>query len=83
MCRTVLATILLGAELLAITGAQGEIDPLGLFFVHHGVGSEDWSAEGFARLPKQNDSDDRDVERGCYGRNSAKHLSELNKYDST
>jgi FAD/FMN-containing dehydrogenase len=25
-------------------------DPDGLFLVHHGVGSEDWSAEGFTRL---------------------------------
>jgi FAD/FMN-containing dehydrogenase len=25
-------------------------DPNGLFFVHHGVGSEDWSADGFTRL---------------------------------
>jgi hypothetical protein len=25
-------------------------DPGGLFFVHHGVGSEDWSPDGFARL---------------------------------
>ena len=25
-------------------------DPDGLFFVHHGVGSEEWSADGFARL---------------------------------
>jgi hypothetical protein len=25
-------------------------DPDGLFFVHHGVGSEDWSADGFVRL---------------------------------
>jgi Berberine and berberine like len=25
-------------------------DPSGLFFVHHGVGSEDWSADGFTRL---------------------------------
>jgi FAD/FMN-containing dehydrogenase len=25
-------------------------DPDGLFFVHHGVGSEDWSADGFTRL---------------------------------
>jgi FAD/FMN-containing dehydrogenase len=24
-------------------------DPNGLFFVHHGVGSEDWSADGFTR----------------------------------
>jgi hypothetical protein len=25
-------------------------DSAGLFFVHHGVGSEDWSADGFTRL---------------------------------
>jgi FAD/FMN-containing dehydrogenase len=25
-------------------------DPDGLFFVHHGVGSEDWSSDGFIRL---------------------------------
>ncbi len=25
-------------------------DPEGLFFVHHGVGSEDWSPDGFTRL---------------------------------
>jgi len=25
-------------------------DPDGLFFVHHGVGSEEWSADGFTRL---------------------------------
>jgi hypothetical protein len=25
-------------------------DPGGLFFVHHGVGSEEWSADGFTRL---------------------------------
>jgi hypothetical protein len=27
-------------------------DPEGLFFVHHGVGSEDWSSDGFTRLRK-------------------------------
>ncbi|RXH14423.1 FAD-binding oxidoreductase [Bradyrhizobium guangzhouense] len=26
-------------------------DPDGLFFVHHGVGTEGWSADGFTRLP--------------------------------
>jgi FAD/FMN-containing dehydrogenase len=26
-----------------------QYDPAGLFFVHHGVGSEDWSADGFMR----------------------------------
>jgi FAD/FMN-containing dehydrogenase len=25
-------------------------DPAGLFFVHHGVGSEEWSADGFTRV---------------------------------
>jgi hypothetical protein len=25
-------------------------DPAGLFFVHHGVGSEEWSTDGFTRL---------------------------------
>ena len=25
-------------------------DPDGLFFVHHGVGSEAWSADGFVRV---------------------------------
>jgi FAD/FMN-containing dehydrogenase len=25
-------------------------DPEGLFFVHHGVGSEEWSADGFSRI---------------------------------
>ena len=25
-------------------------DPSGLFFVHNGVGSEEWSADGFTRL---------------------------------
>ncbi|HJZ68683.1 MAG TPA: BBE domain-containing protein, partial [Blastocatellia bacterium] len=28
-------------------------DPDGLFFVHHGVGSEEWSADGFTRLTKR------------------------------
>ncbi|HXQ31437.1 MAG TPA: FAD-binding oxidoreductase [Steroidobacteraceae bacterium] len=34
------------ARLLAV---KKRYDPEGLFFVHHGVGSEDWSADGFAR----------------------------------
>lgn len=28
---------------------KNRYDPEGLFFVHHGVGSEDWSADGFER----------------------------------
>jgi hypothetical protein len=27
-----------------------QVDPDGLFFVHHVIGSEAWSADGFARL---------------------------------
>ena len=30
--------------------AQAKYDPDGLFFVHHGVGSETWSSDGFMRL---------------------------------
>jgi FAD/FMN-containing dehydrogenase len=30
--------------------AKRRYDPAGLFFAHHGVGSEDWSADGFERL---------------------------------
>jgi FAD/FMN-containing dehydrogenase len=29
---------------------KAEYDPDGLFFVHNGVGSEQWSRDGFARL---------------------------------
>jgi hypothetical protein len=29
---------------------KSKYDPDGLFFVHHGVGSEEWSADGFTRL---------------------------------
>ena len=35
------------AKLLAV---KDKYDPDGLFVVHHGVGSERWSADGFARL---------------------------------
>ncbi|HXZ48484.1 MAG TPA: FAD-binding oxidoreductase [Usitatibacter sp.] len=34
------------ARLLAV---KEKYDPAGLFFVHHGVGSEGWSADGFTR----------------------------------
>jgi len=29
---------------------KDKYDPAGLFFLHHGVGSEDWSADGFTRV---------------------------------
>jgi FAD/FMN-containing dehydrogenase len=37
------------AQLLAI---KDKYDPDGLFFVHHGVGSERWSDDGFTRLAR-------------------------------
>jgi hypothetical protein len=37
-------------RLLAI---KKKYDPSGLFFVHHGVGSEAWSADGFSRLSQE------------------------------
>jgi FAD/FMN-containing dehydrogenase len=33
-----------------LRSVKKQYDPEGLFFVHHGVGSEDWSADGFTRL---------------------------------
>lgn len=30
-----------------LAGARRKYDPDGLFFIHHGVGSEAWSADGF------------------------------------
>ena len=44
-----LAGILLGRELREAARREGQYDPDGLFFVHHGVGSERWSADGFTR----------------------------------
>ena len=33
-----------------LRAVKDKYDPSGLFFLHHGVGSEDWSADGFTRL---------------------------------
>jgi hypothetical protein len=33
-----------------LKAVKAKYDPMGLFFVHHGVGSEEWSADGFTRL---------------------------------
>ena len=38
---------------LRLQGIKRKYDPDGLFFVHHGVGSEEWSADGFTRLTKR------------------------------
>jgi hypothetical protein len=39
-----------GASYARLRGIKRTYDPTGLFFVHHGVGSEDWSPDGFTRV---------------------------------
>ncbi len=38
-----------GANYRRLLAVKQHHDPHGLFFVHHGVGSEAWSADGFER----------------------------------
>jgi FAD/FMN-containing dehydrogenase len=38
-----------GANATQLKRVKAKYDPTGLFFVHHGVGSDQWSADGFVR----------------------------------
>ena len=39
-----------GSHYPRLARIKSSYDPEGLFFVHHGVGSEAWSADGFTRI---------------------------------
>jgi FAD/FMN-containing dehydrogenase len=41
-----------GKNYSRLRALKEKFDPDGLFFVHHGVGSEDWSADGFTQVKK-------------------------------
>jgi FAD/FMN-containing dehydrogenase len=42
-----------GSNYSRLSVAKKQYDPQGLFFVHHGVGSEEWSEDGFTKILNQ------------------------------
>lgn len=42
-----------GSNYARLADVKNKYDPSGLFFVHQGAGSEEWSADGFARLAER------------------------------
>jgi hypothetical protein len=42
-----------GANYERLQRVKAKYDPEGFFFVHHGVGSESWSADGFTPLAER------------------------------